>query len=181
MKREIEILVNKSEITAGTRGSSLGPEALMVVSRDRNNDFFSRHAVTHIEDMNHVLDTSIKFENAKRIEALVQVFQNVNDSVKSTIESGKFPLILAADHGSAGGTLAGIKSANPDKRLGVIWIDAHADIHTPYTTPSGNMHLRGLFCRAVPSPFMTKGLLLLKRPCSNWAFQSLVSATACRP
>jgi len=140
MKREIEILVNKSEITAGTRGSSLGPEALMVVSRDRNSDFFSRHAVTHIEDMNHVLDTSIKFENAKRIEALVQVFQNVNDSVKSTIESGKFPLILAADHGSAGGTLAGIKSANPDKRLGVIWIDAHADIHTPYTTPSGNMH-----------------------------------------
>lgn len=140
MKREIEILINKSEITAGTRGSSLGPEALMVVSRDRNNDFFSRYPVTTIEDMNHVLDTSIKYENAKRIEALVQVFGNVCNNVKSTLESGKFPLILAADHGSAGGTLAGIKAANPDKRLGVIWIDAHADIHTPYTTPSGNMH-----------------------------------------
>ena len=34
----------------------------------------------------------------------------------------------------------GIKAAHPDKRLGVIWIDAHADLHTPFTTPSGNMH-----------------------------------------
>ncbi|HNP95182.1 MAG TPA: arginase, partial [Cyclobacteriaceae bacterium] len=41
---------------------------------------------------------------------------------------------------TAYGTIAGIKKANPKKRLGVIWIDAHADIHTPYTTPSGNMH-----------------------------------------
>jgi arginase len=34
----------------------------------------------------------------------------------------------------------GIKAAHPEKRLGVIWIDAHADLHTPFTTPSGNMH-----------------------------------------
>ena len=40
----------------------------------------------------------------------------------------------------AGGTIAGIKAAKPHSRLGLIWIDAHADLHTPYTTPSGNMH-----------------------------------------
>jgi arginase len=51
-----------------------------------------------------------------------------------------FPLMLAGDHSTAYGTMAGIKKAFPKKRLGVIWIDAHADIHTPYTTPSGNMH-----------------------------------------
>jgi arginase len=49
-------------------------------------------------------------------------------------------LVLAGDHSSAGGTIAGIKMAKPKSRLGVIWIDAHADIHSPYTTPSGNMH-----------------------------------------
>jgi arginase len=49
-------------------------------------------------------------------------------------------LILAGDHSSAGGSIAGIKKSNPDKRLGVIWIDAHADLHSPYTSPSGNMH-----------------------------------------
>jgi arginase len=41
---------------------------------------------------------------------------------------------------TAGGTIAGIKIAKPKSKLGVIWIDAHADLHTPYTTPSGNMH-----------------------------------------
>jgi arginase len=51
-----------------------------------------------------------------------------------------FPLIMAGDHSTAYGTMAGIKKAYPKKRLGVIWIDAHADIHTPFTTPSGNMH-----------------------------------------
>jgi arginase len=52
----------------------------------------------------------------------------------------KFPIVLAGDHSTAAGTIMGIKAANPEKRLGVVWIDAHADLHTPYTTPSGNMH-----------------------------------------
>src|SRR5699024_8816142 len=51
-----------------------------------------------------------------------------------------FPIVLAGDHSSAAGTISGIKKANPNKRLGVVWIDAHADLHSPYTTPSGNMH-----------------------------------------
>jgi len=64
----------------------------------------------------------------------------LNEKVSTLLSNHKFPLVLAADHGSAGGTIAGIKSAFPTKRLGIVWIDAHADIHTPYTTPSGNMH-----------------------------------------
>lgn len=47
---------------------------------------------------------------------------------------------MAGDHSTAYGTIAGIKKAYPKIRLGVIWIDAHADFHTPFTTPSGNMH-----------------------------------------
>ena len=48
--------------------------------------------------------------------------------------------MLSGDHSTAGATIAGIKMAKPKSKLGVIWIDAHADLHTPYTTPSGNMH-----------------------------------------
>ena len=48
--------------------------------------------------------------------------------------------VLGGDHSTAAGTIAGIKKAFPNRRLGVVWIDAHADIHSPYTTPSGNMH-----------------------------------------
>ena len=52
----------------------------------------------------------------------------------------RFPLIISGDHSSAGGTIAGIKKAYPESRLGLIWIDAHADLHSPYTSPSGNIH-----------------------------------------
>ncbi|MBU6307371.1 MAG: arginase, partial [Bacteroidetes bacterium] len=51
-----------------------------------------------------------------------------------------FPVVLSGDHSIAGATISGIKMAKPKSKLGVIWIDAHADLHTPYTTPSGNMH-----------------------------------------
>lgn len=140
MKRDIEIIINKSEITAGTRGSSLGPEAIMAVARMNNNHFFGKFPIRHVEHMNHLLDTSVKYPFAKRIEGLVQVFQSVSKNVEELLNLNKFPLIIASDHGSAGGTIAGIKSAYPKKRLGVVWIDAHGDLHTPYTTPSGNMH-----------------------------------------
>ena len=140
MKRDIEILINKSEITAGTRGASLGPEAVMTVARKNNNHFFSKFPIRHVQHMNHLLDTSVKFPYAKRIEGLVQVFKSVSSNVEELLNQQKFPLIIASDHGSAGGTMAGIKAAHPNKRLGVVWIDAHGDLHTPYTTPSGNMH-----------------------------------------
>jgi len=51
-----------------------------------------------------------------------------------------FSVVLRGYHSNAGGTIAGFKMATPKSKLRVIWIDAHADLHTPYTTPSGNMH-----------------------------------------
>jgi arginase len=68
------------------------------------------------------------------------MYERVAKAVETNLKSGLFPLILAGDHSTAGGTIAGIRIAKPKSRLGVIWIDAHADIHSPYTTPSGNMH-----------------------------------------
>ena len=56
------------------------------------------------------------------------------------LQQKHFPLIISGDHSSAIGSLSGIKKAFPDKTLAAIWIDAHADLHTPYTTPSGNVH-----------------------------------------
>ena len=60
--------------------------------------------------------------------------------VKETIKNNFFPVVISGDHSNSAGTIAGIKMAKPKSRLGIIWIDAHADLHTPYTTPSGNMH-----------------------------------------
>lgn len=140
MKREIKLLINKSEITAGTRGASLGPEAIMTAARKANSNYFGKYSIDYVEEFNYLLDNEIKYPQAKRVVGLVKVFESVSSKVKAVIEAGEFPIVLAADHGSAGGTIAGIKAAFPSKRLGVVWIDAHGDLHTPYTTPSGNMH-----------------------------------------
>ncbi len=140
MKRDIHIVINKSEITAGTRGASLGPEAMMAAARKEESLLFGQFPIEYTGHMNHLLDKPVKYPHAKRIEGLLQVFSNISDQVSSLLDDKKFPLVIAADHGSAGGTIAGIAKANPGKRLGVIWIDAHGDLHTPYTTPSGNMH-----------------------------------------
>lgn len=56
------------------------------------------------------------------------------------MNENEFPLVISGDHSSALGTLGGIKAAYPDKRVGAVWIDAHADLHSPYTSPSGNIH-----------------------------------------
>ncbi|MES2587665.1 MAG: arginase [Bacteroidota bacterium] len=138
--KKINFIINTSEITAGTRGSSLGPEAMMVAARNQGSKLFGQFPLIHIPNQNHLLDFATAHQFAKRIDGLLKIYTALNQEVSSVLLKNEFPLVLASDHGSAGGTIAGIKSAFPDKRLGVIWIDAHADIHSPYTTPSGNIH-----------------------------------------
>lgn len=138
--KNIKFIINRSEITAGTRGASLGPDSLKVVAWKQGNPLFGNYPVSEIEDANHYLNKPIIHNYAKRIEGLTFIFDQISQAVKTTISEGNFPLILAGDHGSAGGTIAGIKATYPDKRIGVVWVDAHGDLHTPYTTPSGNMH-----------------------------------------
>lgn len=139
-KSKIKIIENKSEIGAGTRGSSLGIDALKVASLKSNSSYFFRYKSIVLEDYNHLLFEQVKFPKAKRIEKVIDVFNIVANEVSSQLLKNNFPIILSGDHSSAGGTIAGIKKAYPGKRLGVVWIDAHADLHSPYTSPTGNLH-----------------------------------------
>ena len=140
MDNKIVFIINKSEITAGTRGASLGPEAIKVAARKKGSDLFKKNNTCEIKNVNELLDVPTVYPYAKRIDGLLSVYKELNADISAILKKDEFPIVLAADHGSAGGTISGIKSAFPEKRIGVVWIDAHADIHTPYTTPSGNMH-----------------------------------------
>ncbi len=137
---QIKIIENTSEIGAGTRGASLGVGALKVVAHNKNSGYFGKFERFEIAHENDLLNEPTDFEFAKRIDGLVNVYQNTADVISHVLSENDFPLVLSGDHACAGGTIAGIKKQYPNKRLGVIWIDAHADIHTPYTTPSGNIH-----------------------------------------
>ena len=140
MSKTIQFIINPSELGAGTRGASLGPFAIQAASRTHGNSLFTEISWEVLPDLNHLLDRPIIYPLAKRIDGMQHVFQGVSKAVVSQLETNHFPFILAGDHASAGGTLHGLKAAFPDKRIGVVWIDAHADLHSPYTTPSGNLH-----------------------------------------
>lgn len=136
----MKIIEVKSEIGAGTRGASLGIEAIKIASLDVNSDFFKQYEPVEVENVNELLFAETQHKYARFIDGVMIMEERVCLEVYETIWEDYFPLVIAGDHSTSYGTIAGIKKANPKARLGVIWIDAHADIHTPYTTPSGNMH-----------------------------------------
>lgn len=138
--RNIKIIEVKSEIGAGTRGASLGVDAIKVAALDFMSSLFVNIPTETVPDENRLLYEPVESPYAKRIKGVHTIYERVSKTVSETMKSGVFPVILAGDHSSAGGTIAGIKIAKPKAKLGVIWIDAHADIHSPYTSPSGNMH-----------------------------------------
>lgn len=144
--RKIEFIEIPSELGAGTRGASLGIAALKVADQNNDCSFFKDYEPKKISVRNDFLYKDEKSPSALRVEGIYEVYTNLVQQLKATIGDGKFPFILAGDHSTAGGTIAGLKMANPTRKLGVIWVDAHADLHSPYTSPSGNVHGMPLAC-----------------------------------
>ena len=136
----VKIIKNRSDIGAGTRGSDLGIDAIEIAAINTENDFFNIYPYIDIQTHNETVYNKNKNTFAKRINFVCEQCERLREGVKKELQKGFFPLILSGDHSSALGSISGIQKANPDKEIGVIWLDAHADIHTPYSTPSGNIH-----------------------------------------
>lgn len=135
----VQYVIVESEVGAGTRGASLGYKAMEVVGWNNKSEVLAKYKHKTVEVYNQDLYKQVDTPHAIRIETVVKVLENVANAVDTAIKT-EFPIVLSGDHSIATGTIAGMKKAYPDKRLGVVWIDAHADIHSPYTTPSGNVH-----------------------------------------
>jgi len=129
-----------SEIGAGTRGASMGIDAIKIAALDFMSNFFIHFPSEKIPHENKLLYEPIESPYAKRIKGIASLYEKVSKAVSDSIKNNFFPVVLSGDHSTSGATITGIRMAKPKARLGVIWIDAHADLHTPYTTPSGNVH-----------------------------------------
>jgi len=136
----IQLIKNRSDIGAGTRGSDMGIDALEIAAINSGNDYFNRYKYVDVLTRNETIYNKNTNTFAKRIEHVAEQCERVCASVKVSLQKGYFPIVLSGDHSSALGTISGIKAAYPEKKLGVIWIDAHADLHSPFTSPSGNIH-----------------------------------------
>lgn len=140
VSRDIEVLEITSELGAGTRGACMGVGALKVAAFNKKTDFFTKYDIVPVRDFNEFLFKPYNTVNAIRIEHILKEFVQISGSVCSSFERGMFPFLLSGDHSTAAATIAGIKKSHPASRIGVIWVDAHADLHSPYTSPSGNVH-----------------------------------------
>ncbi len=140
MNPRIRIIKNRSDIGAGTRGSDMGIDAIEIAAINRGNDFFNKFEYIDVDSHNESVYDKVNNSFGKRIRHVYEQCTRLSDAVQKTLSDNKYPLVISGDHSSALGTISGIKAMYPDKKLGVFWIDAHADLHSPYTSPSGNIH-----------------------------------------
>lgn len=138
--RNLRFVEVASELGAGTRGSSLGMAAIRIACYKKQYPWISSFPNDRLEFDHSVLLEETPSPYAKWIEQIKDHNTRVAEHLQKVIGDGNFPFVISGDHSNALGTISGIKMSHPDKRLGVVWIDAHIDIHTPYTTPSGNVH-----------------------------------------
>nr|WP_299034856.1 arginase [uncultured Tenacibaculum sp.] len=140
MMKEIKIIKNRSDIGAGTRGSDMGVDAIEIAAINKKSNYFDSFDFEDVITENESIYNKVNNSFAKRIDSVFNQCKRLSNHVKVNLQEGKFPIVLSGDHSSALGTISGIKAANPNKRVGVVWIDAHGDLHSPYTSPSGNIH-----------------------------------------
>jgi arginase len=116
----VKFIEVKSEIGAGTRGASMGVDALKIAALDFGSTLFARIPSVEVKTENQLLFELPKNPYGKRIGGLLTVTERIAAEVANTLKKKQFPLVLAGDHSTAAGTIAGIRTAFPDGRLGVI-------------------------------------------------------------
>lgn len=138
-KLSISLLGVPLDLGQSRRGVDMGPSAIRYAG-----------IIDRLEAMGHIVvdEGNIRVDarnmkemedlKLKNIEEVLQVNKTLAERIAAMLKFDRFPLILGGDHSIAIGTLAGLSVAYPN--MGVIWYDAHPDINTPETSPSGNIH-----------------------------------------
>lgn len=135
---QIDIIGVPIDLGADRRGVDMGPSALRYAHLDRKLDDlgYTLNDKGNIEVP--ILETcSITDPKLKYIDCILPMARRVSGAVATSVQAGHFPLVLGGDHSLSVGSIRG---AAKHKKLGVIWVDAHADFNTAETTPSGNIH-----------------------------------------
>jgi len=139
----IRILGVRMDLGAGRRGVDMGPSAMRKAGiRQRLRDLGYEvvdEGNLHVEEPEA---TEIRDPKLKYLPEITAVMEELAKRVAASMASSEIPLVLGGDHSIAIGTIAGLASYHRQagKKLGMIWLDAHGDVNTPETTPSGNIH-----------------------------------------
>ena len=137
------------DLGASRRGVDMGPSALRLASLNAKLSSLGYE----VEDIGNLPvaqqeSTPTVRENAKYLPQIANTCEALAKTVEGILTAGRFPLVLGGDHSVATGTVAGVSQAfrRKNETVGLIWIDAHADMNTPESSLSGNIHGMPLAC-----------------------------------
>ncbi len=145
----IAIIGAPLDLGAGRRGVDMGPSAMRVANINKRVASLGYE----VEDLGNVpVDQPESLpegpRHAKYLPQIAATCLRLANMVERVADEGKAPLVMGGDHSIAIGTVAGMAHyfRKKKKRMGLLWIDAHADMNTPQTSPSGNVHGMPLAC-----------------------------------
>jgi arginase len=144
--KQIEIIGVPLDLGQQRRGVDMGPSALRAAGLQAKLEALGYQVTDRGNVAVAVAET--KDRGDKRARFLTEIAKSAEITAKCVQEAlahGATPVVLGGDHSVAAGTVAGVANyfrahQNPQKRIGLIWMDAHSDINTPETSPSGNVH-----------------------------------------
>jgi len=141
--RHIRILGVPLDMGASRRGVDMGPSAMRVAGLEARLEKLG-HQVTDGGNIRvEIAETQTSGnESARYLAEIAETCTHTAEAVVKTLEEGLMPLVLGGDHSLAVGSISGVAEfyRRLGQEIGVIWIDAHSDINTPETSPSGNVH-----------------------------------------
>ena len=141
--RRIRIIGVPLDLGQSRRGVDMGPSAVRVAGLEARLKALG-HAVTDGGDIPvHIAETrQIGDDHSKYIYEITETCGKTAEMVMKTLEDGMTPVILGGDHSVAAGSVSGVAEfyRRQGQNVGLVWIDAHSDINTPATSPSGNVH-----------------------------------------
>ena len=106
----IKFITQRSEIGAGTRGSSLGPDAIKLAAVNANSKLFINYENIDLSNQNYHLYLPTATENALRIGVMEEVWKEHAQNVKDVSVSNNMPVVISGDHASAGATYSGFEN-----------------------------------------------------------------------
>jgi arginase len=141
--RRIRVIGVPLDMGASRRGVDMGPSAMRVAGLEARLEALGHRVTDSGNILVEIAETQAFGEpNARYLKQIAETCRRTGDAVIKTLEEGLTPFVLGGDHSLAVGSVSGVAEfyRRQDQKIGVLWIDAHSDINTPETSPSGNVH-----------------------------------------
>jgi arginase len=143
MAYKIRIIGVPMDLGASRRGVDMGPSAMRIAGLQSR----IKQLGHQVEDTGNVPvkqpeELHLGDKHAKYLKEIAETCAGLKGIVEQTLAEGRLPLVLGGDHSLAVGSIGGVAASvhEQGRRIGVLWLDAHGDMNTPETTPSGNIH-----------------------------------------